>query len=83
MGAFLVAGLLIILLGLIGIADQLIRWLPLPIVMGMFAGNVLGYVSGIFGHFEAQPWVVGMTIAGYLGAKAMGRVWMPPMAGAV
>ena len=82
-GAFLVAGTLIVLLGLIGLGEQLMRWLPLPIVMGMFAGNVLGYVTGIFGHLEAQPWVVGMSIAGYVGARAMGKVWMPPMAGAV
>ena len=59
------------------------RWIPLPIVMGMFAGTVLGYVTGIFRQLEVQPLVVGATIAGYLAASAMRRVWCPPMAGAV
>jgi benzoate membrane transport protein len=49
----------------------------------MFAGNVLGHVTNIFSSLETQPWVVGAAIGGYLGARALGRLWFPPMAGAV
>jgi benzoate membrane transport protein len=44
-GANLVAGTLIIALGLMGVGARIMAWLPLPIVMGMFAGSILSYVT--------------------------------------
>src|SRR5215212_6026320 len=69
-GASLAAGLMIVALGFLGVGARLMRWLPLPIVMGMFAGSILGYATGIFEELGAQPWVVGAAIVGYLGARA-------------
>ena len=83
MGAVLMAGVVIIALGLAGVGEQLMRLLPLPIVMGMFAGNMLSFQTGIFAQLEAQPFVVGAAIGGYLSARALGKLWLPPMAGAV
>ena len=82
-GAFMAAGVLMIALGALGVGEQIMRLLPLPIVMGMFAGNVLAYVTGVFTSLDRQPWVVGAAIAGYLASRALGRVWLPPMFGAV
>ena len=82
-GAGIVAGLAMVGLGCLGLGERLTRWLPLPIVMGVFAGSVLGYVSGIFAQLEAQPWAVGAALVGYLGARALGRAWLPPVGGAV
>jgi benzoate membrane transport protein len=82
-GASLVAGGAIVAFGLLGVGQRVMRWLPLPIVMGMFAGSVLGYTTGIFTHLGAQPWAVGGAILGYLGARALGRSWLPPVGGAV
>jgi benzoate membrane transport protein len=82
-GAGLVAGAAIVALGLLGIGERVLRWLPLPIVMGMFAGSVLGNITGIFAHLGAQPWAVGGAVLGYLGARALGRSWLPPVGGAV
>jgi benzoate membrane transport protein len=82
-GASLVAGVLIVALGLVGFGTALMRWLPFPIVMGMFAGSILGYVTGIFEQLDTAPGVVGAAIAGYLGARALGRSWLPPVAGAL
>ena len=65
-GAFMAAGVLMILLGLLGVGEHLMRFLPLPIVMGMFAGNVLVYVTGVFTTLDHQPWFVGAAIGGYL-----------------
>jgi benzoate membrane transport protein len=79
-GACLVAGVAIVALGLFGVGERLVRWLPLSIIMGMFAGNVLGTASGTFKQLEIQPWVVGAAIAGYVGARAVGRSWCPPLA---
>jgi benzoate membrane transport protein len=82
-GASLVAGVLIVALGLVGFGATLMRWLPFPIVMGMFAGSILGYVTGIFEQLDTHPGVVGAAIAGYLAARALGRSWLPPVAGAL
>jgi benzoate membrane transport protein len=82
-GAIMAAGALMVALGLAGVADQLMRWLPLPIVMGMFAGNVLAYVTGVFSPLNEQPWTIGAAIGGYIAARAFGRAWCPPMLGAV
>jgi benzoate membrane transport protein len=81
-GATLISGIMIIALGIFGVADRLMRWLPLSIVMGMFAGNILGTVGIAFKNLETQPIVVGSAIAGYIGARALNRDWCPPMAGA-
>src|SRR5262249_24746551 len=79
-GACLVAGVTIVAMGLLGVGERLVRWLPLSIIMGMFAGNVLGTASGTFKQLETQPWVVGAAIAGYVAARAIGRNWCPPLA---
>jgi benzoate membrane transport protein len=81
-GACLLAGVIIVALGVLGVAERLMRWLPLSIVMGMFAGSVLGTVGVAFKNLETQPFVVGSAIAGYVGARALNRSWCPPMAGA-
>jgi len=39
-----VAGVLLLALVLLGIGGRIMTWLPLPIVMGMFAGSILEYI---------------------------------------
>jgi benzoate membrane transport protein len=80
--AVMLAGVVMILLSLFGITERLMRWLPLPVVMGVFAGSVLKYATGIFDHMAAQPTAVGAAVGGYLAARAVGIKWLPPMAGA-
>src|SRR5215213_1912852 len=58
-GASLMAGVAIVALGLLGVGARLMRWLPLPIVMGMFAGSSLGSVTAVFQHLGAEPVTVG------------------------
>jgi benzoate membrane transport protein len=82
-GACLVVGVAILVLGLLGVGERLLRWLPLPIVLGTFAGNLLGLVAGVFAHLETEPAAVGAALVGYLGARAVNRTWLPPVAGAV
>ncbi|MCC6776745.1 MAG: benzoate/H(+) symporter BenE family transporter, partial [Hyphomicrobiales bacterium] len=78
-GACLMSGVLIVVAGPLGFGERLMRWLPLPIVMGMFAGSSLSYATGIFQHLSADPLPVALAIGGYLGARAFGRVWLPPI----
>ena len=34
-----------LLMGILGVGGRIMRWFPLPIIMGMFAGSILGYVT--------------------------------------
>jgi benzoate membrane transport protein len=82
-GANLVAGALILVLGVVGFGERVMAWLPLPIVMGMFAGSIIGYASGIFTQMGVQPLMIGLTVGAFLLARAARRPWLPPMAAAV
>ena len=43
--ANLVAGILILVLSVAGIGSKLMAWLPMPIVMAMFAGSIFTYAT--------------------------------------
>jgi benzoate membrane transport protein len=79
-GANLMAGLLIVALGLAGIGGRIMDWLPLPIVMGMFAGSILEYVIRMVKATAEDVLVGGATVAGYLIGRIIGRPRVPPMA---
>lgn len=78
-GANLMAGFLIVVLGLLGIGGRIMDWLPLPIVMGMFAGNILDYITRMVKATVDDVLVAGPTVAGYLLARIVGKPTVPPM----
>ena len=79
MGANLLAGLLIVLLGLLGVGRRLLQWLPLPLAMGLFAGSVLGDMTRIVSATIADQLVVGATVAGYAVGRALRARHLPPI----
>lgn len=78
-GANLVAGALIIALGLMGVGARIMAWLPLPIVMGMFAGSILGYVTRLVSVTVSDVAVAGMTVAAFLVGRGIKRRGAPPL----
>lgn len=82
-GANLIAGILIVGLGLLGIGGRIMAWLPLPIVMGMFAGSILGYVTRMVKATVEDVFVAGPTVAGYLLGRFIGNPRVPPVGLAV
>jgi benzoate membrane transport protein len=78
-GANLVAGAVIIVLGLMGVGARIIAWLPLPIVMGMFAGSILSYVTRLVSVTVSDVAVAGVAAAGFLVGRAMKRPGAPPL----
>jgi benzoate membrane transport protein len=78
-GANLVAGALIIALGLMGVGARIMAWLPLPIVMGMFAGSILGYVTRLVSVTVSDVAVAGTTVAAFLVGRAIKRRGAPPL----
>lgn len=65
-GAFLVAGLLVLVLGLSGLIGTVARWLPQPIVMAMIAGALIKFGTGAVTAAESAPWIVAAAVVGFL-----------------
>lgn len=82
-GANLIAGLLMLLLGILGVGGRIMSWLPLPIVMGMFAGSILGYVTRLVAATVDDVAVAGAAAGCYLLGRLIGRPSVPPVGLAV
>ena len=81
--ANLIAGVAILALGISGVGQRLMTWLPLPIVMGMFAGSIFGYVTRLVSVTVEDVLVAGPTVAGYLVGRLIGNPRIPPVGLAV
>jgi benzoate membrane transport protein len=64
-GAYIVAGVLCLLLGLSGLIGKVMRLLPLPIVQGMIAGCMMRFGIDIVLQTKAAPYIGAATLAGY------------------
>ena len=82
-GANLVAGIALCVLGLLGVGGQLMRWLPLPIVMGMFGGSILGYVTRMIAATVEDLAVAGTAVGCYLIGRLLANPRVPPVGLAV
>jgi len=82
-GANLIAGIALVVLGLLGIGGKLMRWLPLPIVMGMFAGSILGYVTRMIAATVEDLVVAGTSVGCYLIGRFVASPRVPPVGLAV
>lgn len=81
--ANLVAGVAILLLGGLGLGKRLMVWLPLPIVLGMFAGSIFIYVTRMVDATIEHAGVAGVTVVAYLAGRLIASPRVPPMAFAV
>lgn len=82
-GANLIAGVLILVLGILGIGGRIMKWLPLPIIMGMFGGSILGYVTRLVSATVEDVVVAGTAVAAYLIGRLIGNPRVPPVGLAV
>jgi len=82
-GANLMAGIAIVLLGIFGVGARIMAWLPLPIVMGMFGGSILVYVTRMVAASVEDVFVAGVTLASYLVGRLIANPRVPPMGLAV
>src|SRR5262245_58406053 len=78
-GANLVAGALIVALGLLGVGARIMSWLPLPIVMGMFAGSIFDYLTRMVSAAVSDAVVAGSTVAAFLCGRAVNNPKVPPL----
>lgn len=73
-GAYIVAGLGVLIISLLGLTGRLATWLPAPIVFGLLAGAILPFMVRIFSLLGEEPLLVGGTFLAYLlGQKFLGN----------
>jgi benzoate membrane transport protein len=78
-GANLMAGVLMVVLAAMGIGAHIMRWLPLPIIMGMFAGSILAYLTRLVSATVSDVVVAGTTVAAFLIGRALRSQRIPPL----
>jgi len=76
-GAFIMAGVIVLLLGLSGLIGKVMKFLPLPIVMGMIGGVMLRFGTGIVTATVALPIVCGAAIVGFFITPKLGKKISP------
>ncbi|MDP9478668.1 MAG: benzoate/H(+) symporter BenE family transporter [Actinomycetota bacterium] len=65
-GAFLVSGVLVTLLGLTGLFDALMERMPNEVLMGALAGILIPFGIEVFALLPSQPLLMGSMVAAYL-----------------
>lgn len=84
LGAGLVTGIAITAGSLVGLGRASMRLLPLPLVMGMFAGSILRLATDAFAQVTGEdPLIALAAIAGYFGSRLAFRDRVPATAGAL
>lgn len=76
-GAAVVAGVVVLAFGPLGLTEALTRWIPAPIVFGLLAGLVLDFFVRMFDVLEQAPLLVGGTVATYLVARRVTEPRIP------
>lgn len=81
-GAFIMAGIVVFVLGITGLIGRVMRWLPMPIVMAMIAGALIRFGTGAVTAIGTLPIVVGATVLAFFLSMRLIRV-VPPVLSAL
>jgi len=63
--AFIIAGLIVLFLGITGLISKVMNLLPLPIVMGMIVGAMFRFGTGIITSSVSSPLVAGLAVLAF------------------
>ncbi len=81
-GAFIMAGVLVLILGVTGVIGRIMRWIPMPIVMAMITGAMIRFGVGAVEAVSAAPWIAGSAVVAYFLAQRFTR-GIPPVLAAL
>jgi benzoate membrane transport protein len=79
-GSFMMAGFLIVVLGLTGLFNKILEFIPKVLIDAMLAGLILNYVVQIVPTLKDAPLVGGMAILGFFIAPRISKA-IPPLLG--
>jgi benzoate membrane transport protein len=77
--ANLVAGVAIVLLGFAGAGRHVMRVVPLPILMGMFAASMLDFITRMLGGLGSNAGITAPMLVSYLMARKLGHRQVSPV----
>ncbi|WP_227761812.1 benzoate/H(+) symporter BenE family transporter [Zhaonella formicivorans] len=76
-GAYLIAGVIVFILGVTGLVGKVMRWIPLPIVTGMIAGAMIRFGTGIVTSAQKAPLIAGLTLLAYFVVQRLNKKISP------
>ncbi len=79
-GSFIMAGVLIAIVGFTGVFTPLLKRIPRPFIDAMLAGVILHFAIDIVPAFKQAPIVAGLAIIGYFVAPKLSKA-IPPIVG--
>lgn len=65
-GAYIVANIIVIILGTSGLIDKAMKWIPVPIVMGMIVGVMIRFTTDMINAVSVSPFLAGTGILVFL-----------------
>ena len=78
--SFIMAGVLVLVLGVTGLIGKVMKWLPLPIVMGMIAGVMLRFGTNIINCTKSSPIIGGAALVGFFIVPKLIKKFPPVLA---
>lgn len=81
-GAFIMAGAIVLILGVSGLIGKVMRWIPMPIVMAMIAGALMRFATGAVGALGTAPLIAGAAIFAFFVSMRMTKT-VPPVLSAL
>lgn len=82
-GAFIMAGVLVLLLGITGVIGRIMRWVPMPIVMAMIAGAMIRFGVAAVESVRVAPLVAGLAVVAFFITGRLTRKVPPVLAALV
>lgn len=79
-GAFIMAGVLVLILGVTGVIGRIMRWIPMPIVMAMIAGAMIRFGVGAVDSIAAMPAVAGSAALAFFLTGRLTKRFPPVLA---
>lgn len=82
-GAFILAGVIVFVLGISGLIGKVMRWIPMPIVMAMIAGALMRFATGAVGSLGTAPLIAGAAIIAFFVSMRLTKTIPPVLAALV
>lgn len=82
-GGYILAGLAVAFISLLGLTGWLSRLIPSPVVFGLLAGAITPFITDLFSAVNSSPITVLSTLAAYLASRWALKDRLPPIVGAL
>jgi benzoate membrane transport protein len=71
LGALIVAGAVVTLIGVLGLSSRIAALIPAPIIFGLLAGMVLPFIVRIFNDVGIHPLMIGSLVVAFVAGRRL------------